>query len=66
VQEIAKTAINDARLTPTPKPEVEIWRKQHKQTMPLCMGAAGNTILPGQKYTSVPNGILIDPAVWPE
>ena len=27
-----KTAIRDAQLAPTPKPEVEIWRKSHKRT----------------------------------
>ena len=32
LQDIAKTAINDARLAPTPKPELEIWRKPHKGT----------------------------------
>jgi len=30
VQEIAKTALNDARLAPMPKLEVEIWRKLYK------------------------------------
>jgi len=28
-----KTAINECRLQPTPKPEVEIWRKPHKRTL---------------------------------
>jgi len=38
LQENAKTAINDARLAPTPKPELEIWRKPHKRTVPLSVG----------------------------
>ena len=37
LQEIAKTAINDARLAPTHKPEVEIWRKLHKRTVLLSV-----------------------------
>jgi len=41
VQEIPKTAINDAQLTPTPKPEVEIRRKPHKRTMLLSVGELG-------------------------
>jgi len=41
VQAIAKTAIDDVRLTPTPKPAVEIWRKLHKRTVPLSLGELG-------------------------
>jgi len=29
---VAQTAINDARLAPTSKPKVEIWRRPHKRT----------------------------------
>jgi len=41
-QEIAKLSINDARLAPTTKPEVEIWRKPHNRTVLLSMGGAGS------------------------
>jgi len=30
--------IKDATLAPTPKPEVEMWRKPNKRTVPLSMG----------------------------
>jgi len=39
VQGIAKSAINDCRQGPTPKPEAEIWRKPHKRTVPLSAGS---------------------------
>ena len=38
VKEIAKTAKNDARLAHTPKPEVEIYWKLLKRTVPLSVG----------------------------
>jgi len=37
--------------------------------VPLYMGRAGcpsNTMLPGQKHTSVLSGILIHPTFWPK
>jgi len=37
--------------------------------MPLSVGGAGstsNTMSPGLKPTSIPSGILIHPAVWPQ
>ena len=36
--------------------------------VPLLGGAAtkSNTTLPGPRFTSVPSGILIHPAVWPQ
>jgi len=36
--------------------------------VPLLGGAAtpSNTTLPGPRFTPVPNGILIHPAVWPQ
>jgi len=40
----AKTTTNDARLAPTTKPEVEIWRKLHKRTVPLSVGELGHRL----------------------
>ena len=66
-QDIAKKAIKDARLARTRKPEVEIWRKPHKE---LCqfpyVGATSpsNTVSLGPRPTSVLSGILIHPTVW--
>jgi len=37
-------ATNDARLAPTRKPEVEIWRKPHKQTRSTRLPFDFNTI----------------------
>jgi len=46
-----KTAINDARLAPTPKPEVEIWRKPHKRTR--------------STYSTLIQYMVLSAAVWP-
>jgi len=59
-------AINDVRLARTRKPEVVIWRKPHKRTVPLSVGAGSpsNRMSPGPGPTSVASGILIRPTVY--
>jgi len=43
-------------------------RKEDEAAMPLSGGAGipSNTVWPGPRSTSVPSGLLIHPAVWPQ
>jgi len=44
------------------------YNRDEAKTVPLLGGAAtpSNTMSPGQRFTSVPSGTLIHPAVWPQ
>jgi len=45
------------------------WAEKGGAAVPLSVGGAGspsNTMSPGLRPTSLPSGILIHPAVWPQ